>query len=156
MIFPKNLLYKNMKAMVCSLDGDTDFFDLVSRGFQGNTATSFLFIIYLDYVLQTSRDLMKKWSHTKKEKNRQYPTETIMDADKRDDLILPANIPALAKSLLHSLEQADRSIGLIFIPPDKIWHKVFLIVGIRERGGCAQVLAHVLPVSGGHGSLGAM
>ena len=79
-----------------------------------------------------------------------------MDADKRDDLILPANIPALAKSLLHSLEQADRSIGLIFIPPDKIWHKVFLIVGIRERGGCAQVLAHVLPVSGGHGSLGAM
>ena len=54
------MLYKNMKAMVCSLDDDTDFFDIISGVLQGNTFAPFLFIICLDYVLWMSVNLMKE------------------------------------------------------------------------------------------------
>ena len=53
------MLYKNTKAMVRSPDGDTDFLDIVSGVLQGDRLTSYLFIIYRDYVLQTSIDLIK-------------------------------------------------------------------------------------------------
>ena len=45
----------------------------------------------------------------KKARSRQNPTETKMYAD---SLVLLANTPAQAESLLHSLEQAAESIGL--------------------------------------------
>ena len=54
------MLYKDTKAMVCSPDGDIDFFDIVTRVLQGDTLASFLFIICLDYILQISIDLMKE------------------------------------------------------------------------------------------------
>ena len=44
------MLYKNMKAMVCLLDGDTDFFVIVAGVLQGDTLVSYLFIICLDYI----------------------------------------------------------------------------------------------------------
>ena len=37
-----------MKAIVCSLDGDLYFFDIVTWVFQGDTLTLFLSIIYLE------------------------------------------------------------------------------------------------------------
>ena len=43
------------------------------------------------------------------ERSRRYPTQTITDADY---IVLLANTPALAESLLHSLERATASIGL--------------------------------------------
>ena len=58
--FPKEMmLYKNMIVKVCSLDGDTDFFDIVAGVLQGDTLALYLFIICLDDVLQTLIDLMK-------------------------------------------------------------------------------------------------
>ena len=42
----------------------------------------------------------------KKPRSRQYPAETITDADYADDLVLLANTLAQAESLLYSLEQA--------------------------------------------------
>ena len=48
------MLYKNTKIKVCSLDGDTDCFDIVAGVLQGDTLTPYLFIICLDYVLRTS------------------------------------------------------------------------------------------------------
>ena len=44
------ILYENMKAMVCSHDGDTDF-DIVTGILRGNSLAPYLLIIYLDYVL---------------------------------------------------------------------------------------------------------
>ena len=35
------MLYKNMEAMVCLPDGDTDFFDIVTRVLQGDTLAPF-------------------------------------------------------------------------------------------------------------------
>ena len=63
MVFPKKLLlmlYKNMKAMVRSFDGDIDFFDVVTGILQEDLLTPFLFIICLNNVLQTSIDLIRE------------------------------------------------------------------------------------------------
>ena len=51
------ILYKNMKAMVCPLDGDTDLFDIVTGILQGDTLAPYMFMLCLDYVLQTSIDM---------------------------------------------------------------------------------------------------
>ena len=45
----------------------------------------------------------------KKERNRWYPPETIIDADYADDLVLPANTFDQSECLL---KKAARSIGL--------------------------------------------
>ena len=47
-----------------------------------------------------------------KAKSRRYLTQTITDADYVDDIGLEANIPALAESHMHNLEQAACGIGL--------------------------------------------
>ena len=46
-------LYKNMKAMVHSPDGNTEFFDIVAGVLPGDMLTPYLFTICLDYVLHT-------------------------------------------------------------------------------------------------------
>ena len=53
-------LFKFRKLKVCSPDGDTDYFDIVTGVLQGDTLAPYLFIICLDYMLRTSIDLMKK------------------------------------------------------------------------------------------------
>ena len=75
--FPKEtitamiMLYKNTKVKVCSLDGDTDYFNIVAGVLQGDTLAPYLFIICLDYVLRMSIDLMKENSFKLiKERNR--------------------------------------------------------------------------------------
>ena len=41
----------------------------------------------------------------KKTRSNRYPTQTIMDTDCTDDVVLLTNTPTQAKSLLRSLEQ---------------------------------------------------
>ena len=60
------ILYKNMKAMVHSSDRDTDFFDIFSGVLPGDTLTPYLFILCLDYTLETSIDLIKENDFTLK------------------------------------------------------------------------------------------
>ena len=55
-----------MKVKVCSPDGDTDFFDMVAGVLQRDTLVPYLFIICLDYILQTLTDLMKENGFTLK------------------------------------------------------------------------------------------
>ena len=73
----------------------------------------YLFIISLDYVLRTSIDKIKEngFELTKK-RSRRYPTTTITDADYADDIVILANTPDQAETLLHSLERAAANIGL--------------------------------------------
>ena len=99
------MLYRNTKVKVCSLDGDTDYFNIVGGVLQGDTFAPYLFIICLDYVLRTSVDKKKENSFKlTKERSRRYPTQTIMDANYVDDIALLANPPTQAKTLLQSLE----------------------------------------------------
>ena len=96
--------------MVCSPDGDIDFFDIVTGVLQGNIAL-YLFVIYLDYVLWTSIDQIKIFFHIKKTRSKRYPAKTMIDTDYADDLALLANSPVLAESQLHSQEEAAEGIG---------------------------------------------
>ena len=64
-------------------------------------------------MLRTSIDKIKeKGFKLIKERSKRYPTQTITDADYADDIVLLANSPAQAETLLHSLEQAAAGIGL--------------------------------------------
>ena len=53
------MLYKNMKTMVGSPDGGTNFFNIVARVLQWDTLEPYLFIICLNYILQMLIDLLK-------------------------------------------------------------------------------------------------
>ena len=109
------ILYRNTKVKVHSPDGDTEYFDIVAGVLQGDTLAQYFFIICLDYVLRTSIDKIREngFELTKK-RNRRYPAKTITDADYADDIVLLANTPNQAETLLHSLERAATGIGLIF------------------------------------------
>ena len=60
------MLDKNAKAIVCSTDGETNFFAIVARVLQGDTLVQDLFIICLDYVFPTLIDLIKENGYTLK------------------------------------------------------------------------------------------
>ena len=57
--------------MVCSPDGDANFFNIVTRVLQGDTLAPLLLIISLDYLIQTSVDLTREndFIFQKKEKS---------------------------------------------------------------------------------------
>ena len=107
------ILYRNTKVKVCSLDGNTEYFDIVAGVLQVDMLVPYLFIIGLDYVLRTLIDKIKEngFELTKK-RSRRYPAKTITDADYADDIAILANTPNQAETLLHSLEQAAAGISL--------------------------------------------
>ena len=107
------ILYRNTKVKVWSPDGDTEYFDIVARVQQEETLVPYLFIICLDYVLRTSIDTIKENGfELTKRRSRRYPAKTITDADYADDIVILANTPDQAETLLHSLERAAAGIGL--------------------------------------------
>ena len=113
----KIMLYRNTKVKVCSLDGDTDYFDIVAGVLQGDTLAPYAFIICLNYVLRTSIDKMKD-NCFKLTKERRYPAHTIMHADYADNIAHLGNTTAQAETLLQSLERAVAGIS-IHINADK-------------------------------------
>ena len=103
------ILHRNTKVKVRSPDGDTEYFDIVAGVLQGDTLAPCLFIICLDYVLRTSIDKIRVNGFELTKKSRRYPTKTITDTD---DIVLLANTPNQAETLLHSLERAAAGFGL--------------------------------------------
>ena len=104
---------------------ETDYFDIVAGVLQGDTLAPYLFIICLDYVLRTSIDKMKgNGFKLTNERSRRYPAHTITDTDYADDIVLLANTPAQAETLLHSLEWAAAGIGL-HVSADKTEYMCF-------------------------------
>ena len=99
------VLYRNTKVKVRSPDGDTEYFDIVAGVLLGDTLAPYLFIICLDYVLRTLIDKIREngFELTKKRSRRQ-PAKTITDTD---DIVILANTPNQAETLLHSLERAE-------------------------------------------------
>ena len=92
------VLYKNTKAMNRSSDGDTGFFNIVTRVLPGDILVPYLFVLCLNYVFRMSINLIKESIFTLKTVwSRQYPTETMIDADDADDLELPTNAPSAAE-----------------------------------------------------------
>ena len=120
------MLYRNNKVKVRSQDGDTDYFNIVAGVLQGDTLAPYIFIIFLDYVLRTSINEIKKKNGSKltEERSKRYSTETITDADYADEIALRANAPARAKTLLHSLKRAAAGIDL-HVNAEKTVHMCF-------------------------------
>ena len=88
------------KVKVRSPDGDIEYFNIVAGVLLGDTLAPYLFIICLDYRLRTSIALMKEDRFKlAKERNRRYPTQTIINMDYAEDIVLLANMPAQAKIL---------------------------------------------------------
>ena len=54
------ILCRNTKGKVRSLDGDTDYFDIIAGVLQGDTQALYLFLICLEYVLRASIDKIKE------------------------------------------------------------------------------------------------
>ena len=99
--------HKNTKIKVRSLDGDTDYFDIVAGVLQGDALAPYLFIICLDNVIRTFIDITKdNGFKLAKKRSRRYPAQTITVVDYADDIALLANTPAQAETLLYSLERA--------------------------------------------------
>ena len=106
------ILYRNTKVKVRSLDGDTEYFDIVAGVLLEDTLAPYLFIICLDYVLRTSIDKTRENGFVlTKKRSRRYHAKTITDADYTDDIALLANTPNQAETLLPSLERAAAGIG---------------------------------------------
>ena len=107
------MLYRNTKVKVRSPDRDTNYFEIVAGVLRGDILAPYLFIICLEYVLRTSIDEIKEHDFNKQKKEAVGTTaKTITDADYADDIVLLANPPAQAETLLHSLERAAAGIGL--------------------------------------------
>ena len=66
------MLYSNMKAKVCSPDGDIDFFNIAAGILQGDTLTLYLFILNVDRCNE------RKWFYPKKVRSRQLLWMQIM------------------------------------------------------------------------------
>ena len=98
---------------VRSLDGDTEYFDIIAGLLHGDTLARYLFIICLDYVLRTLIDKIREdvFELTKK-RSRRYPVKTITDANYADDTAILANTPNETKTLPNSLERTTAGIGL--------------------------------------------
>ena len=78
------MLYRNTKVKVRSPDGDTEYFDIVSRVLQGDTQAPYLFIITLDYMLRTSTDKVKENGfELRKKRSRRYLAKTITDIESK-------------------------------------------------------------------------
>ena len=83
------MLYKIKKVKVLSPDGSIDYFDIVADMLQGNTLGTFLFIIYLAYVLKTSIDKrIHNGFKLTKERSRRHPEHTITHAGYTDHMAL--------------------------------------------------------------------
>ena len=106
------MIYKSTKEKVRSPDGDTDYFNIGAGMLQKDTAPH-QFIIYLDYMLRTSIDLMNdNGFKLGKERSRRYPAQTVSVADYAGDIALLANTHAQTETLLHCLERTAGGIDL--------------------------------------------
>ena len=102
-------IYIYTKVKVRSPDGGTDYIDIVPGVY---TLAPYILIICLDYVLRTSIDKIKENGFMlTEERSRRYPAKAITDTDYANDIVLLANAPAQAETLLHSLERTAAGIG---------------------------------------------
>ena len=107
------MLYKNIRVKVRDPDGDTDHFNILEGILQEETFAPYLFIIYLDYLLGTSIDLIKYNGFIRiKERSLKYRTQTIKDVNYADDIALLANIPTQVIILLDRLKRVAAGMGL--------------------------------------------
>ena len=106
------MLYKKHESKSSLTEWRHRIFGIVAGLRRGNTLASYLFIICLNYVLQTSVDLIKENRFTlNNARSRRYPTKNYYGADYTGDIALLDYTPTQTESLQDSLDQSARGIG---------------------------------------------
>ena len=101
------VMYENTFALVVTPEGNTDIF----QDLQGDPLAQFLFIICLDYTLNTS--IVSPNGLTLKRKGgRRVPPEKLAELAFADDIALIEDTINKAESFLHKIETATQKIGL--------------------------------------------
>ena len=86
------MLYRNIRSMVRSPDGDTTFFEITPGVLQGDTLAPFLFIVCLYYILKTAIDKSTELGFTlTQRRSRRYPALHIIYIDYADDIAVTTN-----------------------------------------------------------------
>ena len=127
----------NTSTFMCSREHHMSLSLLLPTGvLQGDTLVPYLFIICLDYMFRTLIDKIREngFELTKK-RSRRYPAKTITDADY---IVILANTPNQAKTLLHSLERAAAGIGL-HLNAHRDAHGVMVIVTGYGHGDTSSI-----------------
>ena len=106
------ILYKNTKVKVCSLNGDSLLWHCCLCSARGYISPISIHNLPRLHTSNVHRSNERKWFYTKWQEADDTPQKTITDTDVADDIALLTNTPTLAKSLLHSLEQAAGGIDL--------------------------------------------
>ena len=99
------MIYKNTKAMVCIVNGDTDSFVIVGGVCHGDPSPAYISINCLTHLIKENGFTLKK------KKKETILLRTMTNEDYADDLVLLSNSPTQFKSL-HSVEQAVGSTRL--------------------------------------------
>ena len=106
------MLYKNIRSMILSPDGDIPFFKITTGVLQGDTLAPFFFIC-LNYILKTSLDNNPELGFILTErKSRRYPNEQITDKDYTDIITVKRNTQKDTNTLLLKIESAAKEIRL--------------------------------------------
>ncbi|XP_066923743.1 uncharacterized protein [Clytia hemisphaerica] len=105
------VIYRDTSATVTTPEGQTDPFVICTGVLQGDPLAPFLFIIVLDYALQSS--ITSDHGLTlKRRRSRRHPPERLPDLDYADDIALLENHIQTAQSLLRAVEEACQNVGL--------------------------------------------
>ena len=98
------MLYKNTKVKFHSPDGDRLLQHCSRCAIRRHISPLPVYHLPRVHILYINRFNERKWFQAGKGKKQRYPIQTITDADYADDIVLLANTPTQAKTLLHSLE----------------------------------------------------
>ena len=98
-------LYEGARAKVLSLDGDTEYFEILGGVLQGGTLAPYLFTIVIDYIMRMAIDGKEELGFILNPKrSRRYPAEVITDLDYADYIALICHEIAQTKKLLNRVE----------------------------------------------------
>ena len=117
--FPKKIIqaikiiYENNTAAVITPVGLTDYFNILTGIFQGDTLAPLLFIIVIDYILRkTFKTTSEPGIEIAPRSGSRSPAKHIRDLSYADDITLLAHSLQEAQNLLSNLEKAALQVGL--------------------------------------------
>ena len=128
------VLYKNIKAVVCSADEDADFFKIIPGVLQGDTLFAHTLLRLCTSIINWSNK--RKWLHIKESK-----MHVVSYINSWVNLVLLTNTPTQAESLLYSIERAAGGFSL-YMNTNEIEYMCFF-----SQKGVISTLWQVLKIS---------
>ena len=107
------MLYTNTSAQVITLDGKTEFFEILAGVLQGDTLAPYLFVIVMDYCMRIALEKHPDLGFTlTPARSRRVKAKKISDTEFADDIVLVTNTVKEAKELMREVEAVSASVGL--------------------------------------------